>query len=114
MSGATGGERTAELARRVPVAFGALRTIADTLTTLEIKREGFEPTDDELDAILYFWWTGSCSEDLGVAASAVAMLEDVAEMGREEDGDPEEERVWGVFCGVAELLARAATAGGYA
>lgn len=108
------GGRAAELARRASVAFEALRAVADTLTTLGIKRAGFGPADDELDAILYFWWTGSCGEDLGTAASAVAMLEDFAAMGREEEGDPEEEQVWEVFSGVVELLARAARAGGYA
>ena len=106
-------ERTARLVARAPAAFGALRAVADTLTTLAIKRAGFELADDELDAMLYFWWTGSCLEDPGITASAVAMLEDFAEMGREE-GDPEEGEVWEVFCGVAELLARAARQGGYA
>jgi hypothetical protein len=107
-------ERIAQLVERAPVAFEALRGMADTLTSLEVKRAGFEPTDEELDAMLYFWWTASCNENLGVAATAVSMLEDFADMGREEDGDAEEERVWEAFSGVVKLLARAARQNGYA
>jgi hypothetical protein len=106
-------ERIAQLVERAPVAFGALRGMADTLTTLEVKRVGFEPTDDEMDAMLYLWWTASCNEDPGVAAFALSMLEDFTGMGR-EDGDPEEERVWEAFSGVVEHLASAARRGDYA
>jgi hypothetical protein len=77
-------ERIAQLVERAPVAFGALRGMADTLTTLEVKRVGFEPTDDEMDAMVYLWWTASCNEDPGVATFALSMLEDFTGMGRED------------------------------
>lgn len=61
----------------MPKAFENLLGSAYALAILASRRgEGFRVTGGEAEAIVFFWWAGSCERDAQMAAVALCLVEE--------------------------------------
>lgn len=102
------------LTERLPKTTEGLWGAAYALATLAHGREGFEISEKEAEAIVFFWWAGSCNEDPGLATCALTFAEDDAEdLLRVDPADPFRRRLRetvGLLAGVARGKGYARTA----